>query len=349
MTSMRAVRLHGIPNQVQVDDIPVPEISQDGVLVRLKAATICANDWKEAFKGRHNMELPAILGHELGGVVEEVGPQNESYTPGDRVCIRFAGAIYCGHCFFCLRGRHNYCENWQFFDSPAGWVELMAFNKRLEERLLPIGDNVSFTAAALVEPLACSLWGLEKAAIPSGEDLVILGAGPMGLLCTMLAKLSAAARIIVVDTVPYRLEKARELGATDVIDFQETDPVEAVLELTQGRGAASVLECSGNTDAAVQSLQMTRRLGTTVLFSGLPKPALREIDLNHIHYSGINLTGVSGSTIRHAQKIINYLESGRLDADQIVTHHFAFDEAGDALDLAASRSRALKIALTPGE
>ncbi len=347
MSTMRAVRLHGIPNQVQVDEIPRPEISQEGVLVRLQAATICANDWKEAFQGRHSMELPAILGHELGGVVEKVGSNVSRYQPGDRVCIRFAGAIYCGHCFFCLRGHHNYCENWHFFKDPAGWVELMVFNERIEERLLPISNRVSFTAAALVEPLACSLWGIEKAAIPTGEDLVILGAGPMGLLCTMLADLSGAARIIVIDTVPYRLEKARQLGATEVINFQKTDPVEAVRDLTGGRGAASVLECSGNLDAAVQSLQLARRLGTVVLFSGLPKPALREFDLNYIHYSGINLTGVSGSTIRHAGKIINYIESGRLNPDRIITHRFTFDQAEEALELAASRAQVLKIALSP--
>lgn len=349
MSTMRAVRLHGIPNQVQLDEIPVPEITQDGVLVRLKAATICANDWKEAFQGRHNMELPAILGHELGGVVEDVGSKVSDYQPGDRVCIRFAGAIYCGHCFFCLQGHQNYCENWKFFDSPAGWVELMAFNERIEERLLPISEKVSYTAAALVEPLACSLWGIEKAVISPGEDVVILGAGPMGMLCTMLADLSPAARIIVIDTVPYRLEKALELGATDVIDFQETDPVEAVQELTGGRGAASVLECSGNLDAAVQSLQMARRLGTVVLFSGLPKPAVREIDLNQIHYSGINVTGVSGSTIRHANQIINYIESGRLDPDQVITHSFFFNETKAALELASARAQALKIALLPGD
>jgi len=347
MSMMRGVRLHGIPNDTRVDLIEAPELTPDGVLVRLTAATICANDWKAAMKGSSRMRLPEILGHELAGVVEAVGEEVQGYTPGDRVCIRFAGAIYCGHCFYCLRGQHNFCENWIFFDQPAGWVEKMLFRERLDERLLPISDAVSDEAAALVEPLACALVGVEAANIPYGEEVAILGAGPMGLFCLQLAVLAGASRAIVIDTVPFRLEMAKRLGASDLIDFHAVDSVEAVRALTKGRGAAAVIECSGTLTGAAQSIQMSRKRGTVVWFAGFPRPSEMQIDANLIHYNGINLTGTSGSTIRHAHKILDWLTTGRLDINPILTHRFRFEETKHALDLSASQGEVLKIALKP--
>lgn len=344
---VRAVRLHGIPNDTRLDIVDVADGNPAAVMVRLTAATICANDWKAAFNGSSRMNLPAPLGHELAGVVTEVGETVTGYRPGDRVCIRFAGAIYCGHCFYCLRGIHNLCENWHIFEQPAGWVEQMYFDARLEERLLHIPDHVSFETAALVEPLACALAGVELANIEYGEEVVILGAGPMGLFNLLLAQLAGAARLVVVDTVPSRLKKALELGAAEVIDFKAVDPVVAVKELTKGRGAASVIECSGTLAGAQQAIQMARKRGTVVWFAGFKKPAQLTLDANLIHYSGIQLTGTTGSTIRHAHKIISYLASGRLDVTPLITHRFKFEKAKEALSLAGRQGDALKIVLKP--
>lgn len=344
---MRAVRLHAIPNDTRLDEIEAPKLTPGGVIVRLTAAAICANDWKAAMTGSSQMKLPALLGHELAGMVEEVSDAERvsGYSHGDRVCIRFASAIYCGHCFYCLRGWHNLCENWLFFEEPAGWVERMYFAARLDERLLPIPDSVSFEAAALVEPLACSLAGVEMADIQPGEEVVILGAGAMGLFNLQLALLGGAARVYVIDTVPMRLNIARQLGAAEVIDFRATDPVAAINDLTGGRGAASVIECSGTLAGAAQAVKMARKRGTVVWFAGLPRPADLTLDANHIHYSGIKLTGSTGSTIRHAHKIINYLSSGRLDVNPIITHRFKLEEAKEALELAARQGESLKIVL----
>lgn len=346
MATMRAVRLHAVPNDTRLDWIEAPEPTPDSLIVRLSAATICANDWKEALKGSR-LKLPAPLGHELAGVVEQVGAQVSGYAPGQRVCLRFTSAIYCGHCFYCLRGWHNLCDNWQFFEEPAGWVEQMRFSQRLAERVLPIPDNVSFEAAALVEPLACSLVGVEAANIQPGEEVVILGAGAMGLFNLQLALLAGAARAIVVDTVPLRLRIARELGATEVIDYKAADSVAAVRDLTHGQGAASVIECSGTLAGAAQAVKMARKRGTVVWFAGFPRPAEVTVDANFIHYSGLNLTGTTGSTIRHAHKIINYLSSGRLDIEPIITHRFKLEDARAALALGASQGDSLKIVLEP--
>jgi L-iditol 2-dehydrogenase len=347
MSTIRAVRLHAVPNDTRVDMIEDVQLTPDSVIVRLSAATICANDWKAAMHGSSRMELPAPLGHELAGVVEEVGENVRGYRVGDRVCIRFAGAIYCGQCFYCLRGMHNLCENWHFFEHPAGWVERMLFDSRLQERLLPLPDNVSFEAAALVEPLACSLVGVELANIPYGEEVAILGAGAMGLFNLQLSLLAGAAKVYVIDTVPSRLSMALQLGAAEVIDFKSVDSVKAIKDLTAGRGVASVIESSGSLQGAYQAIQMARKRGTVVWFAGFPRPADLTLDANLIHYSGINLTGTTGSTIRHAHKIIDYLSSGRLDIEPIITHRFSLEQAKEALDLAATQAESLKIVLEP--
>lgn len=347
MPPNKAVQLHGIPNDTRVDILERPSLTPASVIVRLRAATVCANDWKAAMSGSSRLNLPSPLGHELAGEVEAVGEGVSGYSPGDRVCIRFAGAIYCGSCHYCLRGLHNYCENWHFFEEPAGWVEFMHFDQRLSERLLPIEDTISYEAAALVEPLACALFGIEAANILYGEDVVIQGAGPMGLFCLQFALLAGAGRAIVIDTVPFRLEVARSLGATHTVDFKTQDPVEAVRQLTDGMGASSVIECSGTTLGAAQSIQLARKRGTVVWFAGFPKPSSMEIDPNEIHYQGIQLTGTSGSTIRHAQKVLNLLRNGRLNVDPIITHRFHFEEAKQAIDMAAKQGETLKIVLEP--
>jgi L-iditol 2-dehydrogenase len=344
---MKAVRLHAIPNDICLDEISDPKPGPGNVIARLKAATICANDWKMAFQGSRGIKLPAPLGHELAGVVESVGEGVEGYQPGDRVCIRFAGAIYCGHCFYCLRGMHHYCEDWTFFPEPAGWVELMSFSSRLDERLLHMPDNVSDEEGALVEPLACSLAGVEKACIQPGEDVVVIGAGPMGLFTLQFALLAGAGRAIMIDTVPMRLEIARQLGASEIVDFKATDPITAIKELTHGRGAASVIECSGSLMGASQAVQMVRKLGTVVYFAGFPRPADIQMDANLIHYGGFNLTGTSGSSIRHSHLVLDYLKAKRLDVTPVITHRYNFENAKQALELAATQSKALKIVLTP--
>jgi L-iditol 2-dehydrogenase len=344
---MKAVRLHAVPNDVRLDELSDPAPAPGRVIARLKAATICANDWKMAFKGSRGIELPAPLGHELAGVVKAVGEGVKGYKPGDRVCIRFAGAIYCGHCFYCLRGWHHYCEDWIFFPEPAGWVELMSFSTRLDERLLHMPDNVSDEEGALVEPLACALAGVEKACIQPGEDVVVLGAGAMGLFTLQLALLAGAGRAIIVDTVPMRMEIARRLGAAETVDFKAGDPVAAIKDLTHGRGAASVIECSGSLAGAAQAVQMVRKLGTVVYFAGFPRPADIQMDANLIHYGGFNLTGTSGSSIRHSHLILDYLAARRLDVSPVITHRYTFEDAKQALELAASQSQALKIVLKP--
>jgi threonine dehydrogenase-like Zn-dependent dehydrogenase len=123
--------------------------------------------------------------------------------------------------------------------------------------------------------------------------------------------------------------------------------VEAVLEVTGGRGATSVIECSGTLAAAGQSIKLARKRGTVVWFAGFPKPASLEIDANEVHYKGINLTGTSGSTIRHAHKILGFLTSERLSVDPVITHRFGFDQAKQALELAATQGDVLKVVLEP--
>jgi L-iditol 2-dehydrogenase len=344
---MRAVRLHAIPNDTRLDELPEPVLAPDGVLVRLTAATVCANDWKAAMNGHSRLKLPTPLGHELAGVVEAVGPEVAGYRPGDRLAIRFAGAIYCGHCFYCLRAWHNLCEDWHVFPEPAGWVEQMHFNARLDERLLHIPATVSDEAAALIEPLACALAGIEMADVQLGEEVVILGAGAMGLFNLQLALLAGAARVYVVDTVPLRMRMARQLGAAEVIDFRATDPIATIKELTRGRGAASVIECSGTIAGARQAVQLARKRGTVVWFAGLPRPADLTLDANQVHYSGIKITGSTGSTIRHAHKIMDYVSSGRLSIAPVITHRFKLEEAQSALELGAGQGESLKILLEP--
>ncbi|MGH7372570.1 MAG: zinc-dependent alcohol dehydrogenase, partial [Candidatus Methylomirabilales bacterium] len=316
------------------------------VLVRIGSALTCGTDLKTYRRGHPVMikKTPALFGHEWAGTVEAVGQGVESVRGGDRVVG--ANSAPCHFCFPCRMGRVNLCEDLQFLNGAyAEYIQVPA--RIVRQNLLPLPEHLSFAEAALVEPLACSLHGIERSGVRLGQTLCIFGAGPMGLLLTQLAKRQGV-KVIMVGKGQFRLTKAAEAGADEILDAAQGERVLAeVRRLSpEGRGAAVTIEATGRPEVWEQAVEVTRKAGTVVLFGGCEPGTSFRVDTRRMHYEELMLIGVFHHTPRHIREALGLLEQGLVNTKALLTHQMALSSLPEAFELIA-RGEAIKVALTP--
>jgi L-iditol 2-dehydrogenase len=227
----------------------------------------------------------------------------------------------CGTCYYCLRGEANFCERRREFPI-AGFAELTVVPI---EVLHPLSDSLSFTAASFCEPLSCVLNAHRGLSLPLGSDVVVVGAGPIGLLHLQVA-IHRGARVIVTDILPERLEMARRLGAAATVDVSEADSVAAVKDLTGGRGANAVIVSVGSSAVAETAIAMACKGGAVNLFAGIHPATTISLDPNLIHYSQVTLTGSHDYGPGEFGTALRLLEGGIVCTDPLVSGHYALDD-----------------------
>ncbi|MCV7226724.1 zinc-dependent dehydrogenase [Mycolicibacterium komossense] len=336
---MKAAVFHG-PGVVKVEDIPVPDIGVDELLVAVRAASICGTDLRIAEHG--HFKLPdgrhRVLGHETAGVVVEVGPQARGFAPGDRVSI--TPNIGCGHCRFCRRGLNNMCPDYEAFGITidGGFEEYLRVPGHALQRgnVFRLPDNVSFATAALLEPFSCCLRGQHVLDVGRDDIVVIVGAGPIGIFHTLLAKLSGAAKVIVANRSPQRLDRAREAGADVTVLTSRENLEEVVMEQSAGRGADVVLTCVSDPAVQTQAVTLLATHGRLNFFSGLGRGAGAQIDTNRVHYRGLVLTGTTGSSNSDYERSLALVTEGRVDLSRFISRTFDIEQIGEAMEHASS-------------
>jgi L-iditol 2-dehydrogenase len=343
--TMKAVRFYA-PGDIRYEEIPRPVAGPGEVLVQVKAALTCGTDLKTYKRGHPVMiqKAPTVFGHELSGVITELGAGVEGFSVGQRVVA--ANSAPCQRCFFCRQGRLSLCENLEFLN--GSYAEYVAIPARIvQQNLLPIPDSLSFRHAALTEPFACIVHGIERSKIRLGDTVAVIGQGPIGLMFTRLAKLKGA-RVIAVDKVAFRLEKARHFGADLLVDAGAApDPVAAVRSLTDGgRGVDVAIEAVGLPATWEQALAMTRRAGLANLFGGCPSGTHISVDTQRLHYDELEIIGVFHHTPMHIRTALALIAGGQLDANALITHEMPLYRLEEALQLVAS-GEALKVAIVP--
>ena len=336
---MKAAMLYGVKD-LRVEQVAHPEPGPGEALIRIHACGVCPSDLRSYLGVRQGRAVPWTPGHEWAGVVEAIG-QTEDGTirVGDRVVADWRSV--CGVCYQCRRGVFNYCERLQR-RVPGGFAEY-GIAPLPQLRVLP--DHVSFEEASLCEPLACIINAHSYTEIPIGGDVVIVGAGPIGLLHLQVAR-SRGGRMIVSDPIPARLEKARELGAHDVIDASATDAVTAVKELTEGRGADTVIVAVGGSEPIRQGFEMAGINGWVNIFAGTHPPAEMPIDPNLIHYRQLRATGSHDYTPHHFTTALRLIQFGIVRVRPLISHRFVLDQVRQAFDATAER-RGLKTMVLP--
>jgi len=343
--TMKAVRFYA-PGDIRYEEIPRPVAGPGEVLVQVKAALTCGTDLKTYKRGHPVMiqKAPTVFGHELSGVITEVGAGVESFSLGQRVVA--ANSAPCQRCFYCRQGRLSLCENLEFLN--GSYAEYVAIPARIvQQNLLVLPDHLSFRHAALTEPFACIVHGIERSKIRLGDTVAVIGQGPIGLMFTRLAKLKGA-RVIAVDRVAFRLEKARHFGADLLVDAAGVpDPVATVRSLTEdGRGVDVAIEAVGLPATWEQALAMTRRGGLANLFGGCPSGTHISVDTQRLHYDELEIIGVFHHTPMYIRKALALIAEGQLDADALITHEMPLQRLEEALQLVAS-GEALKVAIVP--
>lgn len=341
---MRAAIFYG-PQQVRLEEVSVPNIDSDEVLVKIRTALTCGTDRKMYLRGHHLFNPPFVFGHEFSGDIIKVGKKVKDFEPGMRVTA--ANSAPCNHCFYCKKGDFNLCENLYIHLSGAFAEYIKVPAAIVAQNLFSIPENVSYKEAAWLEPLSCVVHGIEESNINLGDTVVINGAGPIGLMYLQLAKLRGA-KVIIADQLEERLKLASKLGAYKTINVSKVkNPVEEVKKITEGgRGADVIIEAVGLPEVWEQSISMVRKGGTVNLFGGCARGTKISIDTSLIHYSQINIKGVFHYTPQHVKRAFNIICNKIIDIDALITYEFPLSEISTVIEMMLAH-KGIKIAVIP--
>jgi L-iditol 2-dehydrogenase len=347
---MRVARFH-TPGDLRLEDAPEPVPAGGEITVRVRACSMCGTDLKIVDYGHDRLTAPRILGHEIAGEVAATGAEVTGWRPGDRVQV--AAAIGCGTCPDCRHGQMTVCPNLKTFgyDYDGGFAEylLVPASVLAAGGVHRIPAGVSFAEASVTEPLACAVNAQHLAGVGAGDDVLIIGAGPVGCLHARLARSRAAARVFLADLGrPERLGLAAALVAPQAaIDAADTDLVGEVMRLTGGRGADVVIVCAASGRAQQQAVRMAARRGRVSLFAGLPKGSNAvSLDTNLIHYREVRLVGAAGASPAQNAQALELIGTGQVAVTDLITHRFPLAEIHAALEV-LRHGAAIKVTVEP--
>jgi len=329
---------------VRLEEMPTPQVGPGEVLMRVEASGICGTDLLEWYRLH---KAPLVLGHEVAGVIADVGEGVEHYKVGDRICA--AHHVPCNTCHYCLSGHPTVCDTLRRtnFD-PGGFAEYIRLPRiNVEQGIFPLPDEVSFEDATFVEPLACVLRGQRLAYLQPGQSVLVIGSGVAGLLHIQLARTSGAGRIIATDIVDYRLEAARKFGADVAIQAEEYTPA-YLRRAADGCLADLVVICNGATSAISQALQSVERGGTVLFFAPTEPGVSVPISVNDLFWrTEITLTSSYGGSPADYAAALELIQAGKIRVREMITHRLGLAETGLGFQLVARAQDSLKVIIEP--
>jgi L-iditol 2-dehydrogenase len=344
---MMAAVLHGREN-VRVEKVAIPAVGPDDVLVKVNVALTCGTDFKVWKQGYHARMIvpPAIFGHELAGVIEEVGVAvRDRFKPGMRVVA--ANSAPCNQCFFCVRDKANLCQDLVFNNGAYAEYALIP-GRILRENLMEIPPHLSFVDAALIEPLACVLRGVDETGVRDGDTAVVIGCGPVGLKFVRILS-SRGVRVLAVGRRKSQMEAAERLGAAVFIDASQVeDPVPSLRDLTYGKlGADVVIEAVGSPLTWQWATRLVRCGGTINLFGGCPRGTKVEFETSLLHYSEITIKSTFHHTPRFIREALDTIARGEISARDFVNGEIRLNQLPDLFQKMKNRNGQLKVAVFP--
>jgi L-iditol 2-dehydrogenase len=339
------------PEDLRLEEAPVPQPQPGELLLRVRNCATCGTDVKIYFHGHRNLKPPRVIGHEVAGEIDAVGEGVEGFAAGDAVQV--IAAVPCGECRECLVGHENVCERLTSigYDYDGGYAEYLI----VPELVLRVGGvtripgGLPFTEASMAEPLACVLNGQELARVGEGDDVVVIGMGPIGCMHARLARARGASRITLVERSEERLALAADRIRPDetVLGGEDRDAVAAVRGLTDGRGADVVIVAAPSGAAQMEGIAMAAKRGRVSLFGSLPKDApFIELDANDVHYRELTLMGAANSTPAQNREALEMIADGRVPVADLVTDTLPLEGLFDAI-MGTRSGRGLKYVIAP--
>ena len=341
---MKAAILHG-REDVRIEQVELPRLGPGEVLLRTRVALTCGTDVKVYRRGYHARMItpPSVFGHEVAGIVEEVAPGVEDVRPGTPVVV--ANSAPCGECDACRRGRPSLCDDLLFWN--GAYAEFARIPARIVARnLLPLEDGLGFRQAAMVEPLACVVRGVEESWIEEGQSVAVVGSGAIGLMFVALARLRGA-RVTVAGRNRERLKRALELGAEDVVEVSpETDTAHELRRRSPGgQGPDVVIEAIGLPETCEAAVRAVRKGGVVNLFAGCPAGSRVGIDSQRLHYEELTVKSTFHHTPRSVRQAFRLIADRQVAPDAFITSEEPLERLPEVLGRMARGAGGLKTAI----
>jgi L-iditol 2-dehydrogenase len=325
------------PRRIELIDSTPPEGPRYGeLLVKMRAVGLCGSDlhwWGEGHIHSTRAVYPQVLGHEPVGEVIAAGPGVRDFKPGDRVAME--PSLTCGHCEFCLSGRHNLCQSARFMGGPEAEGFLRDYVVVPASNADPIPASLSWHVATLIEPVAVLVHVYELAPVRVGQTVVVLGCGSIGGIAIAMAKLAGAAEVLACDPVPHRLALAREMGADFAMDAARDAFRDAVMQRTGGRGADVVYDAAGTTETINLAVRCAKPGGRVVLI-GIPEALQFDVDVHSAMSNELSIQAIKRSNHK-GREAAALLAAGRIPT-ALLTHTLPLERAQEGFELLSSYS-----------
>ncbi|NLT96844.1 MAG: alcohol dehydrogenase catalytic domain-containing protein [Christensenellaceae bacterium] len=338
---MKAAYYYGI-GDMRLEETPVPDIAEDELLLRVRAAAVCGTDLRILKAGHFKIPEGSrrVLGHETAGEVVKVGSSVTGFDVGDRGAA--LPNVGCGHCRWCLKGLNQLCPDYEALgiSYDGGFQEYMRVPGRAIQRgnIIKIPASLSYVEAALLEPFSCAYNASESLRTAPGDTVLIVGTGPIGACHVMISRVAGASRIIVAGRTDARLELSLHFGADFTVNTSRTDLGQAVMELTDGVGADVIITACSVPEVQAQALELAARGGRVNFFGGLPRgQEIVPLNTNLIHYKELQVGATTGSSVLDFHQSMRIVASGKLRLADLATGLFRLDQIHQAFDYAAGR------------
>ena len=330
---MKAVVLTG-PGELEMTERAIPSCGDHEVLVQVKACNLCKTDLKCLTMGQRDLVYPRVLGHEISGVIAEVGAAVTGYQKGQRVHVH--PGIACGGCAYCEEGDDNLCDHMRImgFNYDGGFQEyLIVPEEGVRGQIINIieNDTLSFEEISFIEPLSCCVNVQEKLKLAPSDTLLIIGAGRMGILNLRVAKALGVQKVFLVETNPERAARAETLGF-DAIFANAQEAEDAIKKQTDGKGVDAVIPCCAAPDAMNLALRVLKKRGRFGHFSGIIPDGATQPEINTLHYKEQIMAGAYGCGIAHSRRAKALLESGSLIVKDLITERIPLKDLAHGLE-----------------
>ncbi|WP_334319923.1 zinc-dependent dehydrogenase [Gilliamella apicola] len=321
-------------NDLRTEDLPIPEISDNEVLIKMLACGLCGTDIQK-IRG-DSVNKPTVLGHEVVGEIVKKGKNVSKFEIGDRVIT--AIHVPCFTCHYCNKGHYTICEQFRTNNiDPGGFAEFIRIPElHLNHLTHKVSNNVTDEEATLIEPIACCLHGLKQADIRPNDSVLIMGAGTIGILHAQLAKIKGANKVIVSDMSEFKLQKALKVGCDYAININEKNIIDEVNKITDGQGVDVIVIAAGVSSLVADAVNMVRRAGKIIVFSGFDKNKLVTLDVSRFFKDEISIIGTYSVTPYEFPEALDLLEKRKLNTEEMITHVYPLKKLSEAIDISTN-------------
>jgi L-iditol 2-dehydrogenase len=339
---MKAAVYYSLDNII-IENVSMPKIGAQEILVEMKACGVCGSDLMEWYL---KTRVPLVLGHEPSGIVAKVGSKVEEFEAGDRVFAHHH--VGCLTCYYCRQGAFTLCK--QFAKTqlePGGFAEYFKVPpSNLQIDTLKIPHELSFQEATLIEPIGCCIRALNKCGVKPADSAVVVGAGPSGIILSLLLQIFGASQVIITDFIDYRLKAAKRLGADLTINPEKESLIDMVKKATDGRGADIVIVTAPNVNAYLAGIELCRKGGTICIFAPTQAKDFMRLSPNKLFFSEIKLVPSYSTSHIETRLALQLIQTKRIDAEKLVTHKFPLSQTAEALQMAARNKDCIKVIVT---